>query len=54
MDVDCKITLGVTLAWWVRPYLTALIVFAHITGLEPDVDKAADLVSRRGLRFRVV
>ncbi len=36
-----------------RPYLFALMAFATLTGLEPDADKAADLIARRGVRFVV-
>lgn len=51
MPHESQLTVGVHLAWWVQAYLIALIAFATITGLEPDADKAADLISRRGLRF---
>ncbi len=40
------------LAWWVRPYLCALQFFAQLTGLEPDVETAADLIVRRGMKIK--
>jgi len=46
-----QITIRIKLAWWVKPYLLALIAFAKMAGQEPDADKAAELISRRGLRF---
>ena len=51
MAQPIQITIRVRLAWWVGPYLAALFAFAAMTGMEPDVDKAAALISRRGLRF---
>lgn len=51
MAHPAQITIRIQLAWWVRSYLAALLGFAAMTGLEPDVDKVADLISRRGLRF---
>lgn len=46
-----EIRVTIRLAWWVQPYLLALLGFAAMTGLEPDADKAAALISRRGLRL---
>lgn len=46
-----EIRITVSLRWWVMPYLCALMGFAAMTGLQPDVDKATDLIARRGVRF---
>lgn len=51
MSGSAQITVTIRLAWWVRPYLACLLGLPALTGLEPDADKAADLISRRGLRF---
>ena len=51
MAHPAQIRITIRLAWWVRPYLTALLGFAAMTGLEPDAAKVVDLISRRGLRF---
>ncbi len=41
----------IRLAWWVRPYLCALQLFSRVTYLEPNVEKAADLIARRGMKL---
>ncbi len=48
---EFSITFTVRVAWWVAPYLCALEFFGRLTGLEPDAEKAADLVIRRGMTF---
>lgn len=53
MTHELRLTLSVKPAWWVRPYLIALVAFSALTGLEVDTEKAADLIARRGLRFDV-
>jgi len=45
IDVTCR------MRWWVMPYVRALGAFAMMTGLEPDWDKLASLLSRRGFRI---
>lgn len=41
---EMKIT--VRRAWWVTPYLQAVMWFSDLTGLEPDIDKVAGTVLR--------
>lgn len=46
------VTIQMRLAWWVRPYLGSVVLFARLTGMEPDMAKVGAMV-QRGLRTRV-
>lgn len=50
MQVTASIQISV--AWWVRPYVGSVTLFAAITGMEPDMAKVGAMV-QRGLRTRV-
>jgi hypothetical protein len=43
---QCSITLDVKVAWWVRPYIQTVAIFAALTGLQPDAKKVARTVTR--------
>lgn len=45
-------SLQISVAWWVRPYLGSVALFAAITGMEPDMAKVRAMV-QRGLRTRI-
>ena len=45
-------SLQISVAWWVRPYLGSVALFAAITGMEPNMAKVSAVV-QRGLRTRV-
>jgi len=38
-------------AWWVIPYLNAVVLFAEVMGLEPDLEKVSATITRG---FKVV
>lgn len=46
---EYSITITIRCAWWVKPYLCALQFFADFAGLEPDTEKAADLIASHGM-----
>lgn len=46
----CQLTVSIKRAWWVIPYLRACMVFAWLTGMEPDGEKIAGMVMR-GMKF---
>lgn len=50
MQVTASIQISV--AWWVRAYLSSVALFAALTGMEPDMDKVGAMV-QRGLRTRI-
>lgn len=50
---EFSVTITIRYAWWVKPYLCALQFFVDFTGLEPDTEKAADLIARRGMTVDV-
>lgn len=50
---EYSITITIRYAWWVKPYLCALQFFGDFTGLEPDTEKAADLIARHGVTVGV-
>lgn len=41
-----EIRASVRFAWWVKPYLNACVLFAWLTGMEPDYDKVAAMISK--------
>ena len=43
---QCSITLTVRVAWWVRPYIQSVAIFAFLTGMTPDPKKIAKTVMR--------
>lgn len=43
------LTLRVTCAWWLKPYLYALAFFGVLMGMEPDQEKLQRVIAR-GLR----
>lgn len=47
------ITLRLRFAWWLRWYLTGVVLTARLSGLEPDPSKVAGWV-RRAARVQVV
>ncbi|MCY1559659.1 hypothetical protein D9M68_967160 [compost metagenome] len=48
-----NLTMRISYAWWVMPYLRAVATFAWLTGMEPDCGKIAATVTR-GAKFEVV
>nr|WP_158546382.1 hypothetical protein [Pseudomonas sp. RW407] len=42
----CTMTVSVKRSWWVIPYLRACMLFAWLTGMEPDEEKIAATVTR--------
>lgn len=42
----CTMAVSVKRAWWVIPYLRACMLFAWLTGMEPDGEKIAAMVMR--------
>lgn len=42
------------IAWWVRPYIMACVVFALLHGLQTNADKIARFVARNGIRIKVL
>ncbi|MCY1388614.1 hypothetical protein D9M71_33890 [compost metagenome] len=46
------LVLRISYAWWVIPYLRACMLFARLTGMEPDCDKVSALLMR-GVKFRM-
>jgi hypothetical protein len=48
----CSITVKVSFAWWVFPYLHALTAFAFITGCTPDIEKVHRII-QRGMKLQV-
>ncbi|MGH8418026.1 MAG: hypothetical protein ACRER8_12205 [Pseudomonas sp.] len=49
---DINITLSVTRAWWVMPYLQSVDLFCRLTGMEPDLNKVAT-VALRGFKVAI-
>ena len=45
------VTVRVSIAWWLRWYLTGVIATSWLTGLQPDTDMVAWWV-RRAIRMR--
>lgn len=45
------ITVTVTLAWWLRPYLFGVALTSALTGAEPDMVKVTRVIDR-ALRYR--
>lgn len=43
------IELVVKVSWWVLPYIHSVALFARMTGLQPDFDKAVR-TALRGIR----
>ena len=41
-----RLTIKVEAAWWVRPYINAVALFAWTFGMEPDLDKVAKTCMR--------
>lgn len=41
-----NLTMRISYAWWVMPYLRAVATFAWLTGMEPDYVKLAETVMR--------
>lgn len=40
------ISLRVTVAWWLKPYLTALLFFCRLHGIEPDEEKMRRVIAK--------
>lgn len=47
-----KVKVTVTVAWWLRPYLTGVALCAALMLREPDMDKV-ERMALRAFRFRV-
>ena len=47
------ISLSVTFAWWVAPYISAVELFGDLTGLTPDYEKVVR-TAVRGIRIKMV
>lgn len=41
-----QLTVTIRFAWWARTYFNACMLFAWLTGMEPDNEKIAATVSR--------
>lgn len=52
MAKSVQITVTVRASWWLRLYLSGVVLCAQMTGLEPDWQKVQKVV-RRGLTFKV-
>lgn len=42
----CTLTVSLKCSWWVTPYLRACMLFAWLSGMEPDGEKIAATVMR--------
>jgi hypothetical protein len=51
--VNLRASVSVTFRWWVAPYCKALEFFCLLMGTEPDPDKLADLLTRRGVKVSI-
>lgn len=47
-----NLTITLTLRWWVAPYLNTLIMFSVLTGREPDANKVAAFIAKKGFKMR--
>lgn len=45
-----QLTFTIRFAWWARTYFNACMLFAWLTGMEPDSEKIAATVAR-GMRL---
>lgn len=48
----CTLKLKVTLAWWLMPYIRAVVALCWIFPVEPDMDRMRRVIDR-GVRVRV-
>lgn len=48
-----NLTMRITYAWWVMPYLRAVAAFVRLLGMEPDCNKVAATLTR-GAKLEVV
>lgn len=48
----CTLQLCVTYKWWVKPYVNACILFAWLTGMEPDCEKIVDTMLK-GMKLSI-
>ncbi|MFC5524019.1 hypothetical protein [Polaromonas jejuensis] len=51
---EITIKVRVRIAWWVRWYIRACVLFAVMHGLRPDVDKIARFVVVHGVKLEFV
>lgn len=49
---QCNLTIRAHVAWWVRWYLSGVAIVAHLTCMEPDMEKVRRTVMR-GVRFEI-
>ena len=47
-----KLVVEIRLAWWARAYLSSVLCFARLTGMEPDSDKVI-ATTMRGIKTKV-
>ena len=52
MSAALNLRMKVRLAWWVRPYIWSVALFARMTGLQPDADRVAAF-AKRGIKVEV-
>lgn len=45
-DITMTIKVRVTVAWWLKPYLTALIFLCRLHNTEPDEEKLKRVIAR--------
>lgn len=45
-EVTMTIKARVTVAWWLKPYLTALIFACRLHNIEPDEEKLKRVIAR--------
>jgi hypothetical protein len=50
MQITVKVRTSI--AWWVKPYLQSLSLFARLTGMDVDVDKALHF-AMKGVKVRI-
>lgn len=53
MSDTATITVEISIAWWLRPYLAGVSLMCWLTGLEPDEARVCYWV-RKGLKVEVV
>jgi len=48
-----ELTIKITIAWWLKPYLYGVVITAGLMGLEPDYEKINRTILR-ALRIRFI
>lgn len=53
MNAPEQITVRLRFTWWAKAYLSSVMLFAHLTGMQPDEEKVLTTVLK-GLRTEVL